>query len=299
MRRIQQAPIGIALAVLTLTGCGSSERLERALSVDARHRRVVSLAPSLTETLFELGAGAQVVGVTNMCDRPAAARGRPAVGDSKHVSLESIAALEPHLILVNSEMLLESLAPLASRIDIQLVRTDNIGLVLDAVSTLGDAVGRQPRASELRARLESQLEQARRRAAKRPPTRVLFVVQHDPFYVAGPGSYVDELLTVLGYQNAAASLGEQWPCISEEALLTLSPDVIVDAALGLAESEQGIEATLLEYWQRFKTIPAVLAGRICMMADQVVVRPGPALGEALAVLERNIPGAPPPAEEPR
>jgi iron complex transport system substrate-binding protein len=256
--------------------------------------RIVSLAPSLTELLFELGAGDQVVGVTSMCDRPAAARTKPQVGDSKAVSLESIAALQPDLVLVNSELLVESLSPLASRVDVRLVRTDNIALVLAAVLSVGEAVGRSAAAQALHQRLESAIARAKRDAADRASTAVLFVIQHNPFFVAGPGSYVDELLGVLGYRNAAAQLEGHWPCISEEAMLTLEPDVIVDAALERASIENG-DGALLARWRRYRSLPAVRSGRITTLRDPVVVRPGPALESALQALERTIGGAVPAA----
>ena len=114
------------------------------------------------------------------------------------------------------------------------------------------------------------------------PTRVLFVVQRDPFFVAGPGSYVDELLAALGYENAARDLGSAWPSISAEALLELAPDVLVDAAIGDESDDPR------DYWRRFESLPAVKSGRVRRMSSDAVVRPGPAIGEALDALADSI-----------
>jgi len=248
--------------------------------------RVVSLAPSLTETLYALGAEDALLAVTSLCDRPPAAKEKPHVGDLTQLSLERIAGLEPDLVLVNSVTHLEMLAPLKERFRVEFVPTDDIGLVLDAILSIGDAVGKEEEAAALRGRLERELAERRAGAEDRAGTRVLFVLQRDPFFVAGPGSYVDELLRALGYENAAASLARPWPNVSAEALLEMAPDVLVDAAIGVDEADP------LAYWQRFESLPAVRAGAVRRMADDVVVRPGPSIGEALDSLERTIEGPP-------
>lgn len=256
--------------------------------------RIVSLAPSHTELLFALGVGDSVVGRTRFCDRPAAAKAIPSVGDAKSVQLEAIIALQPDLVLTNAEAIVEMLAPIAERVPVRLVRTDTLAQWTDAVRVVGDLVGRPEAAASLTAHLDSVIAKARATARSHARERVLVVVQRSPFFVAGRGSYVHELLDILGYENAAAGLDSAWPSLSAEALVGLAPDAIVDAApdagtSGLSEADE-----LRAFWSTFTMVPAVAHDRVRRLTDDVVVRPGPELGYAFEVLSGSIrePGAP-------
>lgn len=291
LRSFARGPLSfVPLLAVLVFGVGCSEATDPTSPASvAVARRVVSLAPSITETLYALGADDVLIAVTSRCDRPPAAKRKPHVGDVTQLSLEQIAGLEPDLILVNSVTHVEMLRPLAERVRVTFVPTDNIEQVRDGVTVIGDAVGRPAAGQALRLRLERELAARRAAAADHAGTRVLFVIQRDPFFIAGPGSYVDGLLRALGYRNAADRLGQPWPNVSAEALLEMAPDVLVDAAIGEDDT-----ADPLAYWSRFESLPAVKNGRVRLLQDDVVVRPGPALAEALDVLERSIEGAPPP-----
>ena len=251
-------------------------------------KRIVSLAPSHTELLFALGAGEAVVGVTRFCDRPPEARTRTRVGDAQSVSQETVAFLEPDLVVLNAEATAAALGPLRERLRVLAVPTDTLPQLLDAVGTLGAAVGRGERARALRAEMEKAVEDARRRNAGRPRTRVLLVVQHEPFFVAGKGSYVNALLEALGCENAAGDLEAPWPTLSAEALLVRAPDALIDAALGptgLAAPEEKVRA----WWkERYPLLPAVKNDRVRSLRDEAALRPGPSLDSALRTLEEAV-----------
>ncbi|MBI5368748.1 MAG: ABC transporter substrate-binding protein [Planctomycetes bacterium] len=255
-------------------------------------RRIVSLAPSLTEILFALGAGEQVVGVTRFCDRPAEARTRPAVGDAIQVSLEQVVALAPDLILVNALGTADAVAPLKDRVRILRVPTDTLAQLPEAVATHGREAGRDAAADDLRARIAAALDAARTAARGRPRTRVLFVVQREPFYVAGRGSFVQGFFEVLGLENAMGDLPEAWPCVSAEALLASAPDALVDASLGPGAVRAAGDADCLAWWSRFPGIPAVQRRRVRALADESALRPGTGVAAALAAIEAAVAPAP-------
>jgi iron complex transport system substrate-binding protein len=261
-------------------------------------RRIVSLAPSHTELIFALGAGEQVVGVTRFCDRPAAARARTVVGDSRALSLETLAALRPDLVVLNAEAVAAALGPMRDRVRVLAVPTDTLPQLLDAVDVLGRAAGREARAAALRGEIDAALAAARDRNASRPRTRVLLVVQHDPFCVAGGGSYVDALLRALGCENAAGDLAEAWPMLAAEALLARAPDAVVDASLGPTGEAASPEEVRAWWTTRFPVLGAVKEGRVRPLRDDAALRPGPAVAEALRALEEAV-GAPSPAGAPR
>jgi iron complex transport system substrate-binding protein len=255
----------------------------------------VSLAPSHTELLFALGAGDAVVGVTRFCDRPPEAKRRTVVGDAQALSRETVAALEPDLVVLNAEATAAALGPLRPRFRVLAVPTDTLPQLLDAVGVLGAAVGREERARALRAEMEAALAAARARNAARPPTRVLLVIQHDPFFVAGGGSYVDALLRTLGCGNAAGDFDAPWPTISAEALLDRAPDALIDASLGPTGRPATTEEVRAWWGRRFPMIPAVRDGRVRPLGDEAALRPGPDLAGALRALEEAV--GPPPAPE--
>jgi len=250
--------------------------------------RIVSLAPSHTETLFALGAGDAVVGVTRFCDRPPEAKSRPAVGDAQRVNLEAVAALRPDLVVANADATVDALAPLRGTVRVLALPTDTLPDLLRAVESLGAAVGRRGEARALRDRVVAALADARRRCAGRPRPRVLVVVQRDPYFVAGRTSYVAALLDALGCDNAAGDVDSPWPAVSAEALIVRAPDAIVDASLGPAGEPSRRDDECERWWARFPSIPAVRDGRVRALRDEAALRPGPAVAEALRALDDSI-----------
>ncbi len=214
------------------------------------------------------------------------------VGDAQTVSQETVAALAPDLVVLNAEGTAAALGPLRSRLRVLAVPTDTLPQLLDAVGILGAAVGKADRARALRAEMEAALDAARKRNAGRPRTRVLLVVQHEPYFVAGGGSYVDALLRVLGCENAAGDLKAAWPTLSAEALLERAPEALVDASLG-PTGQAAAESEVRAWWgKRFPMLPAARDGRVRSLRDDAALRPGPGLEAALRTLEEAI-GAPP------
>src|SRR5690606_3790620 len=112
--------------------------------------------------------------------------------------------------------------------------------------------------------------------------RVLVILQHQPFIVAGEGSYVDELIRALGWENAAAAPETRWPPTLAQTLLQLAPDVILDVQVGRPSAE------VHEEWERFRTVPAVIDRRVHRIGEASVVRPGPSMDRALKVLRKVL-----------
>lgn len=288
MLRTSLMTSGFICALLWVVACDRPALSDAAAERTPPPQRIISLAPSLTELLFALGVGDRIVGVTTHCDRPPEARQLPQVGDITQLSLEAIASLAPDLILVNSLALEEALQPLRDRVRIITVPTDNLDQVLASVELVGDAVGRPETARELKKQHAATLDAARSRRGNRTGARVLVVVQRDPFFVAGHGSYVHELLELLGYENAAAGLNAAWPCVSAEALIQMAPDALVDAAPNASATEANGDEEALAYWNQFPNLPAVKTTRVRRLKSDSVVRPGPSLKEALEALEQSI-----------
>ena len=264
---------------------------------DARPRRIVSLAPSVTEILFAIGAGDRVVAVSTTCDRPAEVARLPRVGTWVAPSEEAILALSPDLVIAvpspgNRDAVLR-LRELGLRVEV--VGDATLSDAWEAMRRIGEWTGQEAQANALVERLRRELDLVRASVAGRPPRRVLFVVGHDPLIVAGSGLFVDEIVRVAGGDNVAASTGQPWPRLSIESVIALSPEVIVDGSMGSEASE-----ALPSWWSRWESIAAVREHRVRAPSSDALLRPGPRLGEAAREMRDLLrdagPGADPRAE---
>jgi iron complex transport system substrate-binding protein len=267
-------------------------------------RRLISLAPNVTELLFAIGAGPQVVGVDAYSDEPAAGLASVArVGSDYDPSVETIVHLAPDLVLSSSSANRRETVEALDRLGIPTFVTDTraLGDVDRLLGSLGRLTGHAPEASAERARLASGLADVRRSVAATGPgtgrrVKVLVVVWTDPLYVAGRDTFIDDLVEVAGGINVARDARgfARYPL---EQILSSAPEVII--APSHAPGDRSTEARA--FWSRWPTLPAVAHGRVHVVEDSLVVRPGARLVEGARVLAALIhPGAAggPAAEEP-
>ena len=267
-----------ALALLLVSCAPAPPQAARAVP-----RRVVSLAPSLTEVVYGLGEGDRLVGVCAQCDYPEAARRLPKVGGYLSPSVEAVLGVRPDLVLVvpspgNRESV-RALERAGIRVLVAADRTlDDLWAGIAAVA---DALGVPERGEAMTSKVRGKLQAVRARVEGLPPRRVLLVVGHRPLIVAGGGTLQDELLRTAGGVNVAADAGTAFPEVPLELVVARAPDVILDAAMG---SEAGGR----ELFAAFETIPAVRQNRIVTLAPDALFRAGPRVGEAAAMLASAI-----------
>jgi iron complex transport system substrate-binding protein len=230
---------------------------------------------------IELGAREQLVGVDDFSARqePAAA-GLPRVGGLYDPSLEAVVALRPDLVVLvpsaEQRGFQEQLAALGiARFVTDPVSYDDVLATLDA---LGAQLGRAAEAEAVVARLRAARAHAQAESAGREPVRALLVLQRDPLFVAGGGTFVDDMLRASGAQNLAAELPGRWPRASREWLLAVRPALVIDAT---DEPEPAGE-----FWARWPSLHA----RIVSLPAGAVTLPGPRLDRALALLARALRG---------
>ncbi|MBI5904081.1 MAG: ABC transporter substrate-binding protein [Deltaproteobacteria bacterium] len=242
-------------------------------------RRVVSLAPSLTESVFLLGKGNLLAGVTRYCNFPPPAASLPKVGGVTDPDVERIVALSPDIVLCTTdgnprgkvaaleEMGIPCFATAPQDLDSVFSTIERIGAVL------GDASRGRSEAAALRRRAERVRRVAGKRGSGAAPS-VLFVVSTSPVIVAGNGTFMDELVRTAGGRNAAAGYFGRYPRLSVEDLVAASPDVIFVA--GMAGVERFPEETT-----RWREVPAFRDEAVYTLDGDLVTRPGPRLVAAL------------------
>jgi len=265
----------------------------------AQPLRIVSTAPSITETLYALGLGSRVVGVTMYCTFPADARTKPKIGSFLEPDFERILALKPDLVLVitNPVQVTEKLRRFGLRAEE--VNQNSVQDVLTSLARIGALTGTEKKAAALAASLRGELDEVRRSVAGRPRKSALFLVGRSPGTVqgmvgAGPGTFINELMVLAGAENVLASSPIAYPKVSLELVLSSNPEVILD--MGDFAHVEGHpmepEAKLQEMWSRYGNLRAVQSHNVRQVGSEIFIRPGPRMGEAARELRRMVHGAP-------
>jgi iron complex transport system substrate-binding protein len=248
-------------------------------------RRVVSLAPSVTEIVFALGAGERLVGVSSYCDFPAAARDIDRVGTFLQPNLEVILAKRPDLVIAvpspENRAAVEKLREFG--LTVRVVRPEKIDEVLRAIGVIAADLELADAGNRLVARIREDLAAVERKVSALAKRRVLMVVGRRPLIAAGAGTYQDELIAKAGGINIARDSGEAWPHLSLERVIVAAPEVIVDTGMAESEAAEGVA-----FWASFTTIPAVRDERVVGAGQFDLLRPGPRVAETLATLARFV-----------
>jgi ABC-type Fe3+-hydroxamate transport system substrate-binding protein len=250
----------------------------------AQPQRIVSLVPSVTETLFALGVGPEVVGVSQYCDYPKAATRLPKVGSFLTPNVEAIAGLRPTLVigLEISANVRQIRALQSMGYDTLMVKEDTLEDIENAIATIGARLDRKHQADELLATIRSHIDSVRARLAGVPRRKVLMVVGHQPIVAVGRGTFLDELLKIAGADNIADTAGQSWPHLGIEYIIASAPEVILDGQMGTDPASPG------GFWSHYPTIPAVREHRVFSYPQNIVLHPGPRVWQSLEILARRI-----------
>jgi len=249
-------------------------------------RRVVSLAPNVTELLFAIGAGDQVVGIDRYSDQPAGRVERlPSVGSDYEPSLEKIVGLAPDLVLLSRSANRRETADALERLGVPsfITETPAVADMPRTLRDLGALTGHAADAARQLAALQGGLAAVRARVAGQRRPRVLVVVWPEPLYVAGRETFTHDLIEVAGGQNVAAD-ARGYTTFPLERVLAAAPEIIIlptHAASGTGD------AAAVAYWSRWPTLPAVRDHRVFAIEDAIISRPGARLvqgAERLAAL---------------
>ncbi len=265
----------VAAALLLLPLCARTD--EGSGAAGRLPRRIVSLAPSITETLFALGLGDRVVGVTSYCHYPPEADFIEEIGGYTDANLEKIVTLEPDVVILQEEH--EKQRSFLRRYGIDVVTVDfsTVAAICTSFSTIGRVCGAVNRADSLVGVFDSLL---RGNSGKAPAPEILLCVGRDSpgggtvrsVYAAGAGTFYNDLILSAGGVNAFDDTVPQYPKLSREGIITVAPDIIIDVAPAMGDYEC---STLVADWKSVPMVPAVRNDRVyCLAADYATI-PGP------------------------
>ena len=249
--------------------------------------RIISLAPSITEVLFKLDLGDRMVGVTRYCDYPPQAEDKPKVGGYFDVNYEMLLSLESDLVilLVEHQDAIVRLEELG--IPTLTVNHSRVDGILESITTIAGRCGVKGKGKNLRFSLENRIRQVqesfsppRSHAPTLPRPRILVAIGRlmekgsgGEIFISGRDGFYDDLITLAGGVNAYCEETLKFPAISDEGLVRLDPDVILEMVPDLA-SEADRES-LLDLWRGKKSVRAVQEGRMHILGEDYVVIPGP------------------------
>jgi len=238
--------------------------------------RIVSLAPSITEILFELGLNKKIVGVTDFCNYPEEAKAKPRIGGFFNPNLEAIVSLEPDLVIGISNLGNKSVIKGLVSLDIQtlMVKSFMIDDILDSVLKIGKATGVMSRADDLVLDLRKRIEKIKDLIRGSKKVKVLFVFSYEPLIVAGKETFADELLSLAGGENIVRDIKGRYSRYSIEEVISKEPEVII-ATVHENPSSLLKESKNVRGWEKWKNLLAVKSGRIYVVSEDFYFRPGP------------------------
>ena len=255
-------------------------------------RRIISIVPSLTEALFAIGAGPQVVGVGTFDTHPSDVATLPRVGGLIDPDMERIFALRPDLVILHGSQ--QDQIQQLTRANIPVFSYAHGGLAdtLSVIRQLGARTGHTTGADRVASAIEERLADLRARTGSRTRPRVLLVFGREPrslrnIYASGGFGFLHDMLKAAGADNVFADVPRESVQLTSEAILTASPDVIIELTYDERMTPDN-QAAEIAVWNRLPAIPAVRDGRVHLLLGNQFVVPGPRLAEATAAMARAL-----------
>jgi iron complex transport system substrate-binding protein len=256
-------------------------------SIDSPNKptRIVSLAPNLTEILFALGLDKKIIAVSSDSDFPPEAANKKRIGTFWQPNTEAIIAAKPDLVITLSSEQQKAVANSLQRLGytVSVLKIEKIDELWAAIQEIGTATGCKQKADELVEYLKNQVDELKTKYSFTNKLKVLWVVQPEPLRVAGRSTFVNELINMVGGENAVGTTIAQYPQIGSEELLACGAEVVIQAAMSggsIPQQQKAAEA----FWSRYPNLPAVKNNRIYVVNPDIVLRLGPRLPQGLKMI---------------
>jgi iron complex transport system substrate-binding protein len=249
-------------------------------------KRIISLAPNITEILFSLSLDEEIVGVSIHCNFPEKAKSKVRVGSYISLDFEKITFLKPDLVIAtgagNTRDMVERLGKLG--FPTYVIFPKNFNDVLKSIDHLGQVVGREKEAIGI---IQGMKQRSQRvieltKGLSRP--KVFLQIGEAPIFTVGRGSFADDLIRLAGGENIAEKEKEMYPRLGMEEILKRSPEVILVSSM----NPKGDYQKVLQEWSRWKMIPAVKNGRLHLIDSDLIDRPSPRIIDGLEEIARIL-----------
>jgi iron complex transport system substrate-binding protein len=266
--------------------CLLTDEKGRKVSISSPAKRIISLAPSITEILFALGLNEEIVAVTNYCDYPTAVLNKPRIGGFIDPSIEKIVSLKPDLIIATKDGNRRETIDRLSDLGFSVYLIDPLSFygVTKAIYHIGGIVGREEESKKIIANMISKKEEIAKRTKSLPKPKVFFQIGYAPIITVGRGTLSDDLIRLAGGKSISENELISYPLYTIETILSKAPDIIIISSM---DSNKDY-LNLVEKWGKWKSIPAVRMNTIHVINSNLVDRPTPRIVEGLEALAKMI-----------
>ncbi|MGO8990731.1 MAG: ABC transporter substrate-binding protein [bacterium] len=263
-----------------------TDEVGRKVTIPDSPKRIVSMAPSLTEILFSLGLREEIVGVTDFCDYPEAALTKQRIGGFVNPSIEKIVSLKPDLILgIRDGNRMDTVQRLSDLgFSVYVVDPTGFDGVVKTIENIGEVVRRREKSTEIVRKITKKKEAVVRLTQSLPRPKVFFQVGYSPIVTVGRGSLGDDLIRLAGGRSISENESGSYPVYGVETILSKAPGVII---LSSMDSKRDY-LNLMKMWQSWKELPAVKMNAIYVIDSNLVDRPTPRIVEGLETLTKMI-----------
>jgi iron complex transport system substrate-binding protein len=257
-----------------------TDHTQRVVSLSAPAQRIISLVPAVTDLILALGASDRLIARTDFDGDPRLAK-LPSTGNALSPSLEWIASLKPDLVIAWPDQAARAVVSRLGEMSIPVyaARTESIADVLRTTHDLGQLLGVKQQADSIATHVEQELQSIRSAVAGRPRVKVAYVLSLEPPMVAGPGTFIGELINIAGGENAFADVKTLWPQVNLEEMLKRAP-----AALVVGRERAGDPLPHMRELAGWRDLSAVRNGRVLVVDVDLFNRPGPTIPRAARVL---------------
>ncbi|WP_026486929.1 ABC transporter substrate-binding protein [Caldanaerobius polysaccharolyticus] len=254
----------------------------REVEIAKKPEKVVSLAPSNTEILFAIDAGDEIVGVTDFDDYPPEAKNIDKVGGFKGANVEAIASKKPDVVLAGTTVTKDEVQKIQSLgIPVVITEAQSFNQIYDSISLIGKIVDKNEQASKLVAQMKSKVSEISDKVKNSDKVRAYYAVQFgQQNWTAGKGTFIDEIIAMAGGINVVSDV-KGWAQYSMEKLVKDNPQVL------LTSSHAG-NVKDLSNMQGYKDLDAVKNGKIIVIDDNIILRPGPRIVQGLETVAKAL-----------
>jgi iron complex transport system substrate-binding protein len=260
-----------------------TDELGRKVSVPDHPHRLICLLPNVVDDVYALGAGSDVIAVSDFTRFPAEAQKKPSIGAPLSPSLEKIVALHPDLVLSGGDLNLAEPLTRIQQMGIPLFMVEPHGVegIYHSLDSLGHALNREDAAKNLIAKLRLREAAARKRVFGKPAVQVLMPIWYDPIMTVGSRAYITELIALAGGHSVTSDIPQEWPQVSLEVILARAPE----ALLLVRGSKMSLD--IVRNRPGWSQIPAVRNNRVYYVGDEINY-PSPVAFDALEELAKEF-----------
>jgi iron complex transport system substrate-binding protein len=262
------------------------DEIGRKVKIPHSPKRIISLAPGITEILFDLGLDQEIAGVTNFCDFPEAALNKPRIGGFVNPSIEKIVSLKPDLIIATKDGNRWETIHRIEDLGFSVYVIDPKGFdgVMKTIKNIGEIVARQDESRKIVREMMTRKEDVFRLTRSLPKPRVFFQVGNAPIITVGKGTLADDLIRLAGGRSISENESVSYPLYSIETILSKAPEIIIMSSM---ESNKD-NSNLIKRWQNWKSIPAVKMNAVYVVDSNLVDRSSHRIVEGLETIVRMI-----------